>query len=313
MDCTESQTAHSHHKGRPAFCPPSTPSSHLLSPSTSDFTKMLNERRHSPSPSPSRSLGSRISAIGARLTRRLSNADSQQYGSEEQDSISPILARTRTDTTERSISRGREGFTSTGRGGIGNIRPTSQSRDARPETGPDDFSPIRGRELADPSQVFSTGRGGAGNLRSPSRDPAVVDFAEQELIKQYSASTENALYSTGRGGIGNINRSRSREPSSTRSGSRDTTQVYSSGRGGAGNIYLGDGIRPETIDENERRQFSTNNEGYRSTGRGGAANITLVPEPAIEHRSQSATAFTSTGRGGSGNIIAHRSPSRAPP
>jgi len=35
---------------------------------------------------------------------------------------------------------------STGRGGIGNLRPNSTSRDARPATGPDDFSQTRGRE-----------------------------------------------------------------------------------------------------------------------------------------------------------------------
>ena len=58
---------------------------------------MLAERRSSPSPSPSCgiSIGSRISAIGARLSRRSSNAgDSQQNKSEDQDSISPILGRT---------------------------------------------------------------------------------------------------------------------------------------------------------------------------------------------------------------------------
>jgi hypothetical protein len=58
---------------------------------------MLPERRSSPSPSPSRgiSIGSRISAIGARLSRKSSNAgDSHQNQSEDQDSISPILDRT---------------------------------------------------------------------------------------------------------------------------------------------------------------------------------------------------------------------------
>jgi hypothetical protein len=74
--------------------------------------------------------------------------------------------------TERSISRGREGFvrylilisfsriiiigpqTSTGRGGIGNIRHASLSRDSRSEPGPDDFSSTRGRErIVNPNQV----------------------------------------------------------------------------------------------------------------------------------------------------------------
>lgn len=70
-------------------------------------------------------------------------------------------------------------------------------------------------------------------------------------------------YSTGRGGIGNINRSRSRDPTSSinRSRSRNPAEVHSSGRGGAGNIHPGDGIIAETIDEKERRYFSTNQDG----------------------------------------------------
>ncbi|KAG6847663.1 hypothetical protein H0H93_006666 [Arthromyces matolae] len=46
---------------------------------------------------------------------------------------------------DRSRSRGREVFSS-GRGGAGNIRQASQSREARPSDGPDDFSITRGRE-----------------------------------------------------------------------------------------------------------------------------------------------------------------------
>jgi hypothetical protein len=65
----------------------------------------------------------------------------------------------------RSVSRGRQPFVSfsprlsllgrllivflqsTGRGGYGNIRQPSESTDVRPESGPDDFSGTRGREL----------------------------------------------------------------------------------------------------------------------------------------------------------------------
>jgi hypothetical protein len=66
---------------------------------------------------------------------------------------------------DRSLSRGRDAFVSasrhligvlltsptpiqqsTGRGGLGNIRQASLSRDARPDSGPDDFSTTRGRE-----------------------------------------------------------------------------------------------------------------------------------------------------------------------
>jgi len=67
-------------------------------------------------------------------------------------------------SAERSTSRGRDIFVrsshcspsishslsyyqlSSGRGGIGNIRPASKSRDERPSSGPDDFSATRGRE-----------------------------------------------------------------------------------------------------------------------------------------------------------------------
>jgi hypothetical protein len=64
--------------------------------------------------------------------------------------------------SDRSVSRGRQtfvsfplsstwtlvnGLQSTGRGGSGNIRQPSESTDVRPESGPDDFSRTRGREL----------------------------------------------------------------------------------------------------------------------------------------------------------------------
>jgi hypothetical protein len=73
---------------------------------------------------------------------------------------------------ERSISRALEGFVrylilisfsriiilgpqaSTSRGGIGNIRHASLSRDSRSESGPDDFSSTRGSEpIVNPDQV----------------------------------------------------------------------------------------------------------------------------------------------------------------
>jgi len=216
---------------------------------------MLAERRSSLSPSRV-SLGSRISAIGAKLGRTLSNADS--HHSEEQNA-----ARLWRTNAERSISRGREAFTSTGRGGIGNIRHASLSRDERPESGPDDFSTTRGRErIANPTQVFSTGRGGAGNLRSPSRDPstpAEVVAVENEVIREYIATHEHAVYSSGRGGIGNIHRSRSRDATSTLDRSRSPAHIRSSSRGRVGNIHPGDANIVETIDE-ERRDSSTSHE-----------------------------------------------------
>ncbi|KAH9478090.1 hypothetical protein JR316_0010328 [Psilocybe cubensis] len=178
---------------------------------------------------------------------------------------------------ERSTSRGRETF-STGRGGIGNIRQASASRDARPTTGPDDFSVTRGREPAPVygaaagggggAQVFSTGRGGAGNLRSPSRTPrdireaAQAEAAEQEVIREYVASQEFAVKSSGRGGIGNINRSRSRGPHSALDIDLDAAPSHS---------------HSHSHSHSPTRPLSgaapTTGPGKFSTGRGGAGNI----------------------------------------
>ncbi|KDR71295.1 hypothetical protein GALMADRAFT_254096 [Galerina marginata CBS 339.88] len=229
---------------------------------------------------------------------------------------------------ERSISRGREGFQSTGRGGLGNIRQASASRDRpAPGTGPDDFSVTRGREpIANPNQIYSTGRGGAGNLRSPSRDPkprAEIEQAEKDVIREYAAAHEGAVYSSGRGGIGNMNRSRSRDPSATNTTTNPSSHTthssvkHSTGRGGAGNILSGDGHHADSIDEAERRGHAHSQEGLHSTGRGGAANITSTPEPAVEHHAHPhhqhgegdahTPEYESTGRGGLGNIVRERS------
>ncbi|KAF9041692.1 hypothetical protein BJ165DRAFT_1349769 [Panaeolus papilionaceus] len=213
---------------------------------------------------------------------------------------------------ERSTSRGRDAFHSSGRGGIGNIRQASQSRDARPDSGPDDFSVTRGREpVANQSApLFSTGRGGAGNIRSPSRGPGskIVDIAEEKVIQDHLAKQEDAVTSTGRGGLGNLaQRSRSRGPASpstaaSRSRSRGPDTVFSTGRGGAGNIRAGDVDKAATIDEQERRKVSGVDGGVHSTGRGGLANLTSNPAPGVENVHHAPAEFASTGRGGSGNI-----------
>ena len=78
------------------------------------------------------------------------------------------MSATDSQTEHRSVSRGRQPFVSfplasawtsvnlfflwqsTGRGGVGNIRrpsAVSPSTDTRPDSGPDDFSQTRGREL----------------------------------------------------------------------------------------------------------------------------------------------------------------------
>ncbi|EJD38957.1 hypothetical protein AURDEDRAFT_116299 [Auricularia subglabra TFB-10046 SS5] len=153
---------------------------------------------------------------------------------------------------ERAQSRGRD-VVSTGRGGVGNMRVNSGSRDARPLDGPDDFSSTRGRELPPKHIVTHSGRGGAGNVRSPSRDPEVErqELArEHERIVQHMHEEENMPHSSGRGGAGNIARSRSRGPAPTLMGTgTGTTSAASTvhpsastGKGGYGNIaYQGAG------------------------------------------------------------------------
>jgi len=204
--------------------------------------------------------------------------------------------------SDRSFSRGRE-IHSTGRGGLGNLRQSSTSRDGNPQDGPDDFSPTRGRETHARHQgdkLYSTGRGGTGNIRSPSRDvlkPDLTAAADENLIREHVVSDETAPHSTGRGGLGNINRSRSREPHTTVPGG----SIHSSGRGGVGNIHPSLGLA-ETIDEEERKHAS-HDSGIHSTGRGGAANLTPAYPPAVEHHQHRTGEYESTGRGGVGNIV----------
>lgn len=142
---------------------------------------------------------------------------------------------------------------SSGRGGSGNIRRTSTSRDGRPSTdGPDDFSSTRGREMTVTSKVTHSGRGGAGNVRSPSRDPAngAPTAVERETIAHAAEAEAELPHSSGRGGFGNIVTSRSK------SRSRPPDNVHSSGRGGAGNIVSG-AAEQERLEEQERREHQT--------------------------------------------------------
>ncbi|KZT20889.1 hypothetical protein NEOLEDRAFT_1033158, partial [Neolentinus lepideus HHB14362 ss-1] len=207
----------------------------------------------------------------------------------------------------RSISRGRD-FTSSGRGGAGNIR-------RNPDLPEVPATITRGREPVpnySARSSVSVGRGGAGNIRSPSRDPAQQTDAayEQEVIRRRMEERQAAVVSSGRGGAGNFtspSRSRSRDPYATpttsdRSRSRDAR--HSTGRGGAGNIRPGDGggIESEVIEEEERRGVGgARTDGVHSTGRGGLANLTALPFPAPEHH-QHHDDVESTGRGGRGNI-----------
>ncbi|KAG2152775.1 hypothetical protein DEU56DRAFT_907952 [Suillus clintonianus] len=215
----------------------------------------------------------------------------------------------------RSVSRGRESFQSSGRGGIGNIRRSSISSDPRPVDSSSDSDSARGREQAvHPDRLFSVGRGGAGNMRSPSQEVgadhpqtvtilnehAAVQAEYEQQVKKHHAES-NPIHSSGRGGIGNISGSRSR--------SRGPT-VHSTGRGGAGNIQYGAAASVDTTDEEERKKHA-HTQARHSTGRGGAANLTNVHSPDIERVVHRHGEFESSGRGGVGNIRS-RSASRDP-
>lgn len=148
------------------------------------------------------------------------------------------------NTTARSVSRGRESntYASSGRGGAGNIVPASGSPDAerRPgEAGPDDYSLSRGRELPPPSNQtgnIGSGRGGAGNVYAPSRGAAVENISalreEAKYVRELAKG--DAPVSQGRGGAGNISNSRSR------SRTRDAAGAVSPAKAGeAGTASLG--------------------------------------------------------------------------
>lgn len=225
---------------------------------------------------------------------------------------------------ERSVSRGREGvqFASSGRGGAGNIRANSGSRDgvsAKEGPGPDDYSQSRGRELPNVDQkVFSSGRGGAGNIRSPSRDNAIESRnalrEEARYVREHTIA--EAPVSHGRGGAGNISsnsrsRSRSRDPTATPG--NPATLV---GRGGYGNVKADESgttlgrLAEEEADAKKTSEYREREEQQgqlHSTGRGGFANLfhrTSNEDKSTRDKSKPRASgeFVSGGRGGAGNI-----------
>ncbi|EIN06354.1 hypothetical protein PUNSTDRAFT_46528 [Punctularia strigosozonata HHB-11173 SS5] len=140
----------------------------------------------------------------------------------------------------RSASRGREGrdgYRSSGRGGVGNIvrspsntgeRLMSPSREPYSEG----ISIIRGRNAV----PVSTGRGGAGNILNRSRSNGGEDIAGQQQVEKSfvndSESETVASYGLSRAPT---------EPQQEHGLTQDQLQAtaagaYSTGRGGAGNI-----------------------------------------------------------------------------
>lgn len=127
-----------------------------------------------------------------------------------------------------SISTTRDPFTSSGRGGSGNIRRSSVGRSSEPSVDVSDVVSLREKEGSS-SRFVSVGRGGVGNIQPPSPDLAdhpltaailsehrdTEDRYERQIRKRHEES--KVVASSGRGGSGNISnnrRSKSRPPRS---------------------------------------------------------------------------------------------------
>ncbi|PIL27393.1 hypothetical protein GSI_10541 [Ganoderma sinense ZZ0214-1] len=313
---------------------------------------MLKRQDSKDSGSPTFRRPSWTGALGARLgMRRESALDEQSIASEETygtmvdgaslESLKQAFGvmvggRKRDDPDSpssfdrRSVSRGREAFSS-GRGGIGNIRRPSVEAASPPRgSGGEPLSPVRGREArVDPERAQSTGRGGMGNIRSGSRARNISLIPENHpqtasLVSDHAASVaeyERAVLerseeaanararSSGRGGIGNI-----KSGDNSHSRSRSRAPMTSIGRGGAGNIQTNINTDTELLvqlDDEERLKYA-HDEGVHSTGRGGRANLTSKHTPPLESVSAHPYEFETTGRGGVGNMIRSRSSSREP-
>ncbi|KAJ6573227.1 hypothetical protein B0H10DRAFT_2105565 [Mycena sp. CBHHK59/15] len=179
---------------------------------------MATQQKSTSVPPPSnsrRSFSDRISAVGAKINRALSND-----GGPQNDGDTASLASTLVEGSVRSVSRGRELSHSSGRGGIGNFHPTSNSISPPPAV-PDEFPWPRGRErtpaFRPQDQARSTGRGGSGNFSHSPQTPSSGNAShEREILRARAEADKNAVRSSGRGGAGNmINpaRSRSLDPS----------------------------------------------------------------------------------------------------
>ncbi|KAJ7168905.1 hypothetical protein C8R46DRAFT_1350392 [Mycena filopes] len=166
------------------------------------------QQQQSVSPSSRRSFSQRISAVGAKINRTLSNegrSEERRMSGGRGDPETESIASTLVDG-DRSGSRSRDsGYYSSGRGGAGNIHriPTpGEVLDADAQ----EFPWPRGRDRAPArGQTRSTGRGGSGNFR-PSSSSRELSYSPRELeILQARAEAErNAVKSSGRGGAGNI-------------------------------------------------------------------------------------------------------------
>ncbi|PSR87348.1 hypothetical protein PHLCEN_2v5165 [Hermanssonia centrifuga] len=271
-------------------------------------------------------LSKRVSYLGAKFERVFGGgggtsdkvSDDESVAGTESDNITLADA---LEEKRNSISRGREAFKSTGRGGVGNIHASPNV--ASPD--PEDYSPSRGREVeeVEEDRAKSSGRGGVGNIRSRSRaraasiipeghpqtasivlENAATKAAYEKLVID-DATNATFVHSTGRGGAGNISDTRSRSRGPHRLFGGDSPRVHSTGRGGAGNIQPGSPRETDTVDSREDAQLygPFSEDGIHSTGRGGIANLTDVQSPPPESIPPHAPhEIESSGRGGRGNI-----------
>ncbi|KAJ7921430.1 hypothetical protein B0H13DRAFT_1985409 [Mycena leptocephala] len=172
---------------------------------------MASQQQTSSSQSPRRTFSDRISAVGAKINRALSN-DAGRASQHGYDPETESIANTVVEGGDRSTSRDRT-FHSSGRGGAGNIRSTINSNALPPTSEAQEFPWPRGRERAPVARANqgtpsarSTGRGGSGNF---SQSPPVADpsysLRDSEILRAHAETERSLSYrSSGRGGIGNI-------------------------------------------------------------------------------------------------------------
>lgn len=181
--------------------------------------------------------------------------------------------------------------THSGRGGAGNIRPSSHSRtreDIKQEAEEEALqeqliADARGRQA---EQAFSTGRGGVGNIsRSRSRSKARTPRGESSTRREGSAlglgrRTTRDTVTTGRGGFGNISEEKEKNSielekaslvSSLAAFANPPSHLISSQQETARNQY----------EANVLAKYTTNEAAHPhayATGKGGAGNV-VTPAP----------------------------------
>jgi len=177
-----------------------------------------------------------------------------------------------------------------GRGGAGNIRSPSRTRDVAHEAKEDALqarlvAEERGRQA---EGNFSTGRGGAGNIsRSKSRSRSAVRDV-RESTPDTTRRTE--MRSGGRGGWGNIREERDSIDEVKREEQRKydeeirakyaadgANKPHAYGKGGAGNFASGPLPEAEfaklSVEEKEAHRKIHGEQTFVASGRGGAGNM----------------------------------------